>query len=170
VYDICHNFIFSTIQEGTKIITTRARITKNAHASPGSTPDRNGEQVQRVVGGRQRTRCGPSEPALMALALNPRKKGFTRIPSALADTTPGPVGQVSRRRAHWRKEQGAGACKQIHKKKNTINMKSNQQTYLKGPHIHCITPHSPRTWLLFCREAPPLSPRFHSHWESISSS
>ena len=39
----------------------------------------------------------------------------------------------------------------------------------KEPRSHCITPHSARTRACFWREAPPFSPRSHSHRESISS-
>ena len=65
-------------------------------------------------------------------ALNPRKKGFTRIPPTLGDTTSRPAGHASRRRTHWRNEQGADARNKTHKKKSTKNMKDNQQTHLKG--------------------------------------
>ncbi len=70
--------------------------------------------------------------ARIPLALNPRKKGFTRIPPTLADTTSRPAGHASRRRTHWRNEQGADARNKTHKKKSTKNMKDNQQKYLKG--------------------------------------
>ena len=48
--------------------------------------------------------------ARIPLTLNPRKKGFTRIPPTLADTTSRPAGHASRRRTHWRNEQGANAA------------------------------------------------------------
>lgn len=70
--------------------------------------------------------------ARIPLTLNPRKKGFTRIPPTLADTTSRPAGHASRRRTHWRNEQGADARNKTHKKKSTKNMKDNQQTHLKG--------------------------------------
>ena len=70
--------------------------------------------------------------ARMPLKLSPRKKGFTRIPPVLADTTSRPAGHASRRRTHWRNEQGADARNKTHKKKSTKNMKDNQQTHLKG--------------------------------------
>ena len=45
-----------------------------------------------------------------------------------------PAGHALRRRAHWRKEQGAAdASSKIHKQKNTKIMKDNQQRHLKGP-------------------------------------
>ena len=70
--------------------------------------------------------------ARIPLTLNPRKKGFTRIPPTLADTTSRPAGHASRRRTHWRNEQGDDARNKTHKKKSTKNMKDNQQTHLKG--------------------------------------
>ena len=70
--------------------------------------------------------------ARIPLMSNPRKKGSTRIPPMLADTTSRPAGHASRRRTHWRNEQGADAHNKTHKKKSTKNMKDNQQTHLKG--------------------------------------
>ena len=81
--------------------------------------------------------------ARIPLTLNLRKKGFTRIPPTLADKTSRPAGHASRRRAHWRNEQGAGARNKTHTKKkdSTKNMKDNQQTHLKGTShsLHCTT-------------------------------
>ena len=110
--------------------------------------------------------------ARIPLTLNPRKKGFTRIPPTLADTTSRPAGHASRRRTHWRNEQGADARNKTHKKKkSTKNMKDNQQTHLKGTSqsLHYTTQRT-HARLFFWREAPPFSPRSHSHRESISSS
>ena len=53
--------------------------------------------------------AGVVSRARIPLTLNPRKKGFTRIPPTLADTASRPAGRASRGRAHWRKEQGAYA-------------------------------------------------------------
>ena len=44
--------------------------------------------------------------ARIPLTLNPRKKGFARIPPMLVDTASRPAGHASRRRAHWRNELG----------------------------------------------------------------
>ena len=70
--------------------------------------------------------------ARIPLTLNPRKKGFTRIPPTLADTTSRPAGHASRRRAHWRNKQEADAPNKTDKKNIIKNMKDNQQTHLKG--------------------------------------
>ena len=67
---------------------------------------------------------------LTRLALE--RKGLTWIPPTLADTTSRPAGRASRRRMHWRNEQGADARNKTHKKKSTKNMKDNKQTHLKG--------------------------------------
>jgi hypothetical protein len=93
----------------------------------------------------------------MPLTSNPRKKGFTRIPPTLADMTSRPAGHASRRRTHWRNEQGADARNKTHKKRSIKNMKDNQETHLKKTNSHCITPHSARTRASFWREAPPYS-------------
>ena len=109
--------------------------------------------------------------ARIPLTLNPRKKRLSRIPPTLTDTTTRPAGHASRRRAHWRKEQGADARNKIHKKKSTKNMKDNQQTHLKGTSQSLYyTTRRTHARLFFWREAPPFSPRSHSHRESISSS
>ena len=44
--------------------------------------------------------------ARIPLTLNPRKKGFTRIPPTLADTTSRPAGRASRRFAHGGRNKG----------------------------------------------------------------
>ena len=59
---------------------------------------------------------GLGSHAQIPLTLNPRKKGFTRIPPTLADTASRPSGHASRRRTHWRNEQGADARNKTHKK------------------------------------------------------
>ena len=76
--------------------------------------------------------AGPVSRARIPLTLNPRNKGFTRIPPTLVDTTSRPAGHASRRRTHWRNEQGADARNKTHKKKSTKNMKDDHRSALRG--------------------------------------
>ena len=70
--------------------------------------------------------------AQMPLKLNPRKKGFTRIPPVLADTTSRPACHAPEKACAWRKKQGADDHNKSHKKITTKNMTDNQQANLKG--------------------------------------
>ena len=63
------------------------------------------------------SRTGLVSRARIPLTLNPRKKGFTRVPPKLADMASRPAGHASRRRTHWRNKQGADARNKTHKKR-----------------------------------------------------
>ena len=109
--------------------------------------------------------------ARMPLTLNPRKKSFTRIPPALDDTTSRPAGHASRRRTHWRSEQ-ADARNKTHKQKKKHQKHERQSTNTPQRNLAVIALHhtAHARALVFWKEAPPFSPRSHSHRESISSS
>ena len=71
--------------------------------------------------------------ARMPLKLNPRKKGFTRIPPVLADTTSRPACHALRRRTHGGRSKGLTPTKNTQKEENKKNMTDNQQANLKEP-------------------------------------
>ena len=110
--------------------------------------------------------------ARMPLKLNPRKKGFTRIPPVLADTTSRPACHALRRRTHGGRSKGLTPTTKYTQRKPQKNMTDNQQANLKEPShsLHYTTPHSARTRACFWREAPPFCPRSQSYRESVSSS
>ena len=71
--------------------------------------------------------------ARMPLKLNPRKKGFTRIPPVLADTTSRPACHALRRRTHGGRSKGLTPTTKYTQRKPQKNMTDNQQANLKEP-------------------------------------
>jgi hypothetical protein len=105
--------------------------------------------------------------ARMPLKLSPRKKGITRIPPTLADTTSRPACRDLRRRTHGRRSKGLmpttkyTATTTTKNKYTATTTTKNERSTRKPQRIlafHCITQHSARTRACFWREAPPFSP------------
>jgi hypothetical protein len=69
----------------------------------------------------------------MPLKLNPRKKGFTRIPPVLADTSSRPAYNALRRRTHGGRSKGLMPTAKYTKRKPQKSMTDNQQESLKEP-------------------------------------
>jgi hypothetical protein len=97
--------------------------------------------------------------ARMPLKLNPRKKGFTRIPPVLADTTSRPARHALRRRTHGGRSKGLTPTTKYIKRKPQKHEIINKQTS-KNPRIYFITPHSARTRACFLERGAAFFPSF----------